>query len=73
MLIKLEVRRSRRTSHDSNRKYAVVNIDGEIKNIFLLYDEWYSVLGAHVGSTIPLKVFGKTAVVDFQKLYSDLI
>ncbi len=72
-LLKLEVDHRRRSDHDTNRKYAVVDLNGETKNIYLLYDEWYSVLGEYVGKEIPLKVFGKTAVVDFQKMYSDLI
>ena len=71
--MKLEVDHRRNSDHDTNRKYAVVDLNGEIKNIYLLYGEWYSVLGEHVGKEIPLKVFGKTAVVDFQKMYSDLI
>ncbi|MBE5758361.1 MAG: hypothetical protein E7345_05530 [Clostridiales bacterium] len=72
-LLKLEVDHRRRSDHDTNRKYAIVELNGEVKNIYLLYDEWYSVLGEYVGKEIPLKVFGKTAVVDFQKMYSDLI
>lgn len=72
-LLKLEVDHRRRSDHDTNRKYAVVDINGEIKNIYLLYDEWYSVLGEYVGKEIPLKIFGKTAVIDFQKMYSNLI
>ena len=72
-LLKLEVDHRRGSDHDTNRKYAVVELNGEIKNIYLLYDEWYLVLGEYVGKEIPLKVFGKTAVVDFQKMYSDLI
>lgn len=72
-LLKLEVDHRRNADHDTNRKYAVVELNGEIKNILLLYDEWYSILSGYIGKEIPLKVFRKTAVVDFQKMYSDLI
>lgn len=72
-LLKLEVDHRRGHDHDTNRKYAVVELNGEIKNIYLLYDEWYSVLSEYVGKEIPIKVFGKTVVIDFQKMYSDLI
>lgn len=72
-LLKLEVDHKRHSDHETNRKYAVVEIDGNAKNIYLLYNEWYSILSEYVGKDIPLKVYGKTAVIDFQKMYSDLI
>lgn len=72
-LSKLEVDHKRGHDHDTNRKYAVVELNGEIKNIYLLYDEWYLGLSEYVGKEIPIKVFGKTVVIDFQKMYSDLI
>lgn len=72
-LLKLQVDHKIRRDHETNRKYAVIDLNGKVKNIYLLYDEWYSVLGEYVGKEIPLKVFKKTAVIDFQKIYSDLI
>ena len=72
-LIKLQIDHKRGTDYDSNRKYAVVEYNGIIKNIYILYDELYSILGTYVGQNIPLKVFRKTAVIDFKKIYSDKI
>ena len=72
-LLRLEVDHRRNSDHDSNRRYAVVEYNDEIKNVYLLYVEWYSILAEYIGKEIPVKVYKKTIAIDFQKMYSDLI
>ena len=54
-------------------KYAVVNINGKTKNFYLLYNEWYLILKEYIGKEIPLKIYVRAGVIDFAKIYSELI
>jgi len=71
--MRLESRKYGRKNTGSVVLFAVVEINGEDKDIRLLYDEWYGILQEFIAKEIPLKVYKKTVTIDFHKLYSNLI
>lgn len=59
------------TKHQSSapRKYAVVEIDGKPKHIYLPREEWFIKLASYVQKDIPLRVLGKVVIVDMPKIH----
>ena len=71
-LLRLEVGRPR--GEDRERvKYAIVSLNGETRSLMLLHDEWFAILGEYIEKDIPVKVYKKTIIIDFERLYSNKI
>lgn len=72
-LINLDYRRRTINENAKVKLYAILNVNNETKRVRLIHSEWYNYLKVFLGKNIPVKVYRKTIVIDFNKIYSSNI